>query len=247
MKNIKNSSEKLKNVYEVVYGPHAIVELLKAKKRKILTLYTTKTVTKAFERISKFLPRDVKIQYVERHILDRMAGADEHGGVVAAVTPFKYVSKVFDPSKKPFILILDAIQDVRNLGAILRSAYCSGVDGVILCKKSGAPLTPAAFKTSAGLAEYLDIYCSPSINAAISEVKNSGYNLYMAVIENGKSIIDVNFKKPLCIVIGNEEKGISKDVLSNGHLITIPQQRPDISYNASVAAGILLFYIKIKI
>lgn len=247
MKNIKNTSDKAKNLHEIVYGPHAIIELIKAKKRRLLTLYTTKVPTKGFERISKYLPRDVKIQYVERIILDRMSAMDDHGGVVAAVTPFKYASKIFDPTKKTHILLLDAIQDVRNLGAILRSAYCSGFEGVVLCKKSGAQLNAATFKTSAGLAEYLDIYCAPSISAAINDIKKAGYNLYMAVPEKGKSILDVFFQKPLCLVIGNEEKGISREVLGNGELITIPQSRTDISYNASVAAGILLFFAKNKV
>ena len=92
------------------------------------------------------------------------------------VSPFGYTSKVFNPTKKPFILLLDSLQDVRNLGAILRSAYWMGVDGVVLCKTKAAPLTAAAFKASAGLAEHLDIYVASSLKQAIAELKSVGYS-----------------------------------------------------------------------
>ena len=157
-----------------------------------------------------------------------------------------YAKNMFDPKKHSFILLLDAVQDVRNLGAILRSAYCAGVTGVVLCQKRGAPLTPAAFKTSAGLAEYLSIYQAPSMVAAVQELKRVGYNLYMAVLDNGKNALDISYENPICLVIGNEATGISKEVQKDGTLITLPQKRADISYNASVAAGILLFVLSHK-
>ena len=147
---------------------------------------------------------------------------------------------MFDAKKHPLILLLDGVQDVGNLGAILRSAYCSGVDGIVLCQRGGASLTPAVFKASAGLIEHLDIYVVPSIKHAIVQTKQAGYNLYMAVID-GQDVTKVELKQPACLVIGNEATGISKEVKKDGTLITIPQRSSDISYNASVAAGILLF------
>ena len=231
---------------ELIYGAHPIIEALKAKKRRLISIYTTKPLPKAWDRFQQYLPKSVpNIQYVSKDVLDRMSGTTEHNGILAWFTPFKFASKVFDPVKKPFILLLDSIQDVRNLGAILRSAYCTGVDGVVLCKGHSAPLTPAAFKASAGLAEHLDIYVAPSIKHAAFELKNAGYNLYMAVID-GKNVLDVEIKKPVCLVIGNEAIGITKDVVAFGQPITLPQRMPDISYNASVAAGILLFMISTK-
>jgi len=230
-----------KNTYELIYGPHAITEMLKAKRRRLVSIYTTKTLPKSWSRVKSYLPDRVNVQYVSRDALAKMSGTTDHSGLVALVTPFKYATKMFDPKRHPFILLLDGVQDVRNLGAILRSTYCTGINGVVLCKKGGASIGPAVCKTSAGLVEYLDIYQAPSINAAVSEIKAAGYALYMAVLKNGKNIMDVKYKTPKCLVIGNEATGISKDVVGSGELITIPQQRPDISYNASVAAGILLF------
>ena len=233
-------------VGELLYGAHPIIEMLKAKKRKLISLYTTKPLPKAWDRIEPHLPKFVpNIQYVSRDILDRMAGTADHNGIVAWVSPFKYCSNVFDPVKKPFILLLDSLQDVRNLGAILRSAYCTGVDGIVMCKTKAAPLTPAAFKASAGLAEHLDIYQTASLKQAVAELKSAGYNFYMAVL-NGKDASTVEYKKPLCLVIGNEASGIAPELQKMGQLVTLKQRTPDISYNASVAAGILMFLVADK-
>ena len=226
---------------ELLYGAHPIIEMLKAKRRKLISIYTTKPLPKSWDRLASYLPKHVaNIQYVSRDILDRMAGTTDHNSVVAWVSPFQYTSKVFDPAKKPFILILDSLQDVRNLGAILRSAYCTGVDGIVMCKTKAASLTPAALKASAGLAEHLDIYLAVSLKQAITELKQAGYSMYMAVLD-GQDATKVEYKKPLCIVIGNEATGISNDIKKLGTAVTLPQRTPDISYNASVAAGIMMF------
>lgn len=233
---------------EIVFGAHAIIELLRAKRRKVYSIYTTKKLPKAWGRVKAYLPKRIdNIQYVSRDVLTKMAGSSDHMGIVAMASPFQYYGKVFNPKDKPFILLLDGIQDVRNLGAILRSAYCTGVDGVVLCKKGGADITPAACKTSAGLVEYLDIYRAASIESAVQELSAAGYNLYMTVLDNGKDAMTVNYEDPKCLVIGNEETGISKEVAKRGERITLPQRREDISYNASVAAGIFLFLLSQKL
>jgi 23S rRNA (guanosine2251-2'-O)-methyltransferase len=232
---------------ELLYGAHPIIEMLKAKKRKLLSLYTTKPLPKAWDRLARYLPKHVpNIQYVSRDVLDRMAGTTDHNSVIALVSPYKYASTAFNPKQKPFILLLDSLQDVRNLGAILRSAYCIGVNGVVLCKTKAAPLTAAAFKASAGLAEHLDIYQVNSLKQAVAEFKNAGYNFYMAVLD-GEDATKVDYKTPLCLVIGNEAVGITPELKKMGHAITLPQRDPDISYNASVAAGISMFLIANKI
>ena len=115
---------------------------------------------------------------------------------------------------------------------------------MVLCQGNAAPLTAAAFKASAGLAEYLDIYRAASIKHAVMLAKEAGYNLYMAVLEGGTNAVEVSYKQPMCLVIGNEATGIAKDVQGSGTKITLPQSSPDISYNASVAAGILMFLLQ---
>lgn len=233
---------------EMIFGPHAIIEMLKAKRRKLISIYTTKPQPKSWDRVVRYLPKGVgNIQFVSKDVLQRISGTDDHGGIVAYVAPFKYSSKLFDPKQKPFILLLDSVQDVRNLGAILRTAYCVGITGVVIAKKGAAPLTPTVFKTSAGLAEYLDVYQAPSLAGAITDLKKVGYNFYMAVVEGGSDATKIEYNKPACLVIGSEATGIAKDLISKGTPITIPQTKSDISYNASVACGILLFWISQKL
>ncbi len=226
---------------QFVYGAHPVLELLKAKRRRIRTIYTTKPVPKAFKIIERHLPkRPIQIQYVSRDILNNMVGSTEHQSIIALAEPFPYRKKFFDPKKEPFIVMLDEIQDVRNLGAILRSCYCTGVDGVIITKRGGAPITSATIKASAGLAEHVPVYIAPSGPAGVQELQKAGYNIYMAAFK-GEDATQVSYQKPLCIVIGSESKGINPALLKKGTVITLPQRSSDISYNASVAAGILLF------
>ena len=235
-----------KTVGELIFGMHPVIELLAAKRRKLISLYSTKPVPKGWQNIEKILPKyHVPIQYVTREVLHRMAGSTDHQGVVAWVQPFPFRKKPFDSNKQPFLLMLDGIQDPRNLGAMLRSAYCTGVDGVVLTKKGASPLNAVAIKSSAGLAEHLEVYQSPSAQAAAQALVQAGYTLYLATLK-GENALQSTFTKPLCLVIGSEATGITKSILSMGAQITLPQRTADISYNASVAAGILLFLIGMR-
>lgn len=230
---------------EVVYGAHPIIEVLKAKRRRVTTLYTTKPEPRSWSRIKEYLPERLpQINIVTKDVLDRLTHNAEHMGVVAMVGQFPYRSKMFDPARHPFLVLIDSVQDVRNLGAILRTAYTMGVDGIVLAKTNAAPLNAASLKASAGLAEHLEIYQASSLKGALVDLKKAGYNLYMAVLEGGVDACAVEYKSPMVLVIGNEEKGITKEIQSQGTLITLPQRAPDISYNASVAAGMLMLVLK---
>lgn len=230
---------------EIVYGIHPVIEILKSKKRKIYSIYTTEVKPKAFLQIQKLLPDYVKINYVSKDLLNKMAQTTDHQSIVAKAGPFVFRSKFFDSNKDKFLLLIDSIQDTRNLGAILRSAYCTSVDGIIIPEKNSAPVNSVTLKSSAGLCENLQIYKSVNLKDTIKELKKLSYNIYMAAF-SGQDANKIDYKEPLCLVIGSEGKGISKDILNLGEKITLPQKDKDISYNASVAAGILLFNIAIK-
>lgn len=237
MKSIKNQP-----VGELIYGVRPILELIKAKKRKIISIYTTRPEPKVWREIEPLLPERVQIQYVAPDVLDRMVGTSDHQRVIAWVGQPIIRKKFFDPEKHKFLLMLDGIQDPRNLGAILRSAYCTGVDGVIITKRGSAPLNAAAIKASAGLAEHLEILIVSSAQEAVKLLQEAGYAVYLATLD-GADATKQAYRYPLCIVIGGEGSGISHQILNSGTRITLPQRTPDISYNASVAAGILLFLI----
>lgn len=229
---------------DALFGAHAIIEAIKAKKRSLHSIYTTKPAPKAFERIKKYLDQQKKIipiNYVPREALGKICESNDHMGVVAWMNSYPYQKKFFSPEKFPQILILDGIQDVKNLGAILRSAHCTNFDGVVISTNGCAKVTPATVKASAGLSEHLSIYLATSSSNAIKLAKEAGYNVYLAVLENGSNLFDIKIQKPLCLVIGNEEKGIKAELMKTGKTITLPQKNQNISYNASVAAGILMF------
>lgn len=232
---------------ELIYGIHPVRELLKAKRRKLLTVYTTKPAPKAWGTLEPLLGKGAQVRIVTRQTLNDIAQTTDHQGVVAWAAPFPIRKKAFDPIKHPYLLMLDGIQDPRNLGAIIRSAYCTGISGIIIPAKGSSPLSAAALKASAGLAEHVEIYQPTSPRMALQELKQAGYNLYLATVEHGESATQTIFKEPLCLVIGSEGGGIAPELRAMGTKITLPQRVNDISYNASVAAGILLFLIATKL
>jgi len=225
---------------EILYGVHPIIECLKAGKRRILALYMAKPEPKGWDRIKPYLVKQSPpIQYVTRDVLSRIAGSDDHMGIVAYVTPFIYASKPIVVSEKQRILLLDGVQDVHNLGAIVRSAYCTNFDAVLLTKQC-ARVVAGVFKASAGLAEHMPIYVIPSVTHTVTELKKMGYSIYMTVADGGVDATTVSYDAPLCLVIGSEERGIDAKARALGTKVTLPQ-RDTSSYNASVAAGIFLF------
>jgi len=247
MKDVSLKKKDKKPLGELIFGVHPLLELLKAKKRKLISIYTTRPEPKAWNDIKKQMPKyPVAIQYVKRDILHKMAGTTDHQGIVSWVQAFGYRKKFFNPEKHRFLVMLDGIQDPRNVGAILRSSYCTGADGIILIKKGSSGLTAVALKASAGLAEHMEIFVAPSAQSAVQLLKEAGYAIYTAVFD-GQNATQCVYKQPLCLVIGSEGFGVSKSVLKDGIPVTIAQKEAAISYNASVAAGILLFLIGTQI
>ncbi|MBP6870254.1 RNA methyltransferase [Candidatus Babeliales bacterium] len=231
----------------VIYGVHPIIELLQSKRLKIGAIYTLKNPIKSWTSISKMIPSHIQVSMVTRETLDNVAGSKDHQGILAFVGDFPFSQAMFTPDKQKFVVVLDEIQDVRNLGAILRSAYCTGVDGVVLVRANAASLTASAIKASAGLAIHLPIHLASTVKSAVIELKKSGYHIYSATLGGTESVANFQFQDPAVLIIGNEEVGISADVARLGTRILLPQRRSDISYNASVAGGILMYTIGLQL
>lgn len=226
---------------EIIFGIHPVIELLRAKKRKITHIYTTSPVPKQWNVIQALLPAyPIEIKHVSRDALSKIAGGTEHQGVVAYAQPFIFHGKPFDAQKYPSLIVLDGIQDPRNLGAIIRSASCTNTSGVLITQKQSAPLNAVALKASAGLAEHIPIRLVPSAEIAAHELKDAGYAIYCGLF-GGTDVRKVSFKSPYALVVGSEGAGVSTVFKKVGTAVTVPQRAPDISYNASVAAAILLF------
>ena len=170
-------------------------------------------------------------------------------GVIALKRDFKFSSldEIISETKKtslPLILILDEIQDPHNVGAILRSAECSGVNGIILTKHNSAKITSTVTKTSAGSTEHLKICQVNNLSQTIDELKEKGFWIVGSFLENAKNYTEVDYKIPIALIVGNEEKGIRKLTASKcDFLVKIPMTGKIQSLNVSVATGILLFEI----
>jgi 23S rRNA (guanosine2251-2'-O)-methyltransferase len=233
-------------VLDLIYGVHPVLELLKQKNRKVVELYTLKPEPKIWRQIKELLPKyPVTVHAFTRQALSEKLGTTDHQGIAALVQPYAYKKQFFSPAKEQRLLMLDSIQDVRNLGAIIRTAYCAGVNGIILTKC--APLHAAAFKASAGLAERIGIYQAPSPAVALQLLKTAGYTIYVAALSKKPNAYTLSYAQPLCLVVGNEEDGVSPETVKAGITVMLPQASADVSYNVSVATGMLLATIAQKI
>jgi len=170
-------------------------------------------------------------------------------GVAASKSEQKFydIYEIISESKKsqfPLLLILDSIQDTHNVGAILRSADCSGVDGIIITKNNSAPINETVVKTSAGASEHVKIALINNLAQTIDELKKKGFWIVGSYLEGAKDYTSIDYKIPIALIVGNEEKGIRKLTADKcDHLVRIPMKGKIQSLNVSVATGVLLFEI----
>ena len=170
-------------------------------------------------------------------------------GVVAIKSAYKFYSldeiiKVTKSSTAPLILMLDSIQDTHNAGAILRTAECSGVHGVIVTKHNSAPINSTVVKTSAGATEHVKIAQVNNLANTIDKLKTNGFWIIGSSLEDAKPFTEVDYNIPVALIVGNEEKGIRRLTAEKcDHLVKIPMTGKIQSLNVSVATGIILFEI----
>jgi len=189
----------------------------------------------------------IRPNYVPVEKLNRLTRKN-HQGVVAFISdvPFYRVENIipelFEEGKVPFILILDRLTDVRNFGAICRTAECVGIHVVVIPEKGGAPINSDAIKTSAGAMYNIKICKEPNLAHAVDFLQQSGISVFSATEKAQKLIYDVDFTEPCAIVMGNEETGISKEVLHHSdEKIKLPIEGKTQSLNVSVACGAILY------
>jgi len=149
---------------------------------------------------------------------------------------------IYESGENPFVLVLDQISDVRNFGAIIRTAECAGVHAVVIPKKGSAQINPDAVKTSAGALHTMPVCRNEELSEAVKFLKDSGLHI-VAATEKAKNIYhNARFDAPLAIILGSEEKGISEKILELAdEKIKIPLKGKIESLNVSVTAGILIY------
>jgi len=240
---------------ELLFGVNPVREALRGS-RGVFELYVQSTATD--HRLENILAlakeRGVRVIKREREDLTRMCGSSHHQGMALKVAPFPYsdvddiISKASERSNGGFILILDGIQDPHNLGALIRTAACAGVDGVIIPKDRACGITSAAEKASAGAVETIPVAQVTNIAQTLESLKKSGYWVYGLAGEAGQSLYSIEFSGSVVIVVGSEGEGIRPLVRKQcDMLMSIPLFGGVGSLNASVAGGIALFEVAKKL
>ena len=189
----------------------------------------------------------VPVQVVPNVKLDTF-NAGVHEGCIALKSRITYQSlqEVIDwvvgAGRSPLFLMLDGITDVRNIGGIARTAYCTGVDAIIIPDKGVGALQEDAMLTSAGALEKIAICRVDSLFKAVDTLHLNGVQVYATQMKGGTSLKDANFVEPCCIILGSEDKGIYPALLKGADAtVYIPMQGDFDSLNVSVSTGIILF------
>ncbi len=197
--------------------------------------------------LAKARDKKIPIKEVDRTKLDYITGNSTHQGIVAfaAVKEYSTVEEILEYAESkgeaPFLMVLDEVEDPHNLGAIIRTAECAGVHGVIVPKRRSASLSYTVGKASAGAVEYMRVARVTNIANLIDDLKARGVWVYGADM-NGTDYSKCDFSGACAIVIGNEGKGISRLVREKCDVIvSLPMKGQINSLNASVAAGILMY------
>ena len=233
---------------KLIYGTHSILEALDAGKEidKIFIRRGLKTdETQQVARIAR--ERVIPMQYVPSEKLDRLT-TKNHQGIVAFIAEIEYTSLeqlipiIYEEGRAPFFVILDGITDVRNFGAIARTAECTGVDAIIIPDKGSVSVTGDAIKTSAGALHRVAVCRVSSISHTIRMLQDNGIKVVTASEKASTIYTEESLQYPCAIVMGSEEVGPSEDTIRlSDSLIRIPQVGSIGSLNVSVAAGVILY------
>lgn len=194
--------------------------------------------------------RKIIVTEIEKNKLNQIAQTPNNQGVIAIVPPYDYceVEDILDEAKrkneKPFILILDGIEDPHNLGSIIRTAETAGVHGIIIPKRRAASVNSTVSKVSAGAVEYMKIARVNNINETIRYLKEQDVWICGTDMDTDTIYTKQDYKMPIAIVIGSEGFGMSRLVKENcDFLVKIPMKGRITSLNASVSAGIIMYEV----
>ena len=233
-----------------IYGIRTVIEAIRSGEKTIDKIFIQIGLTGRLINELEALIRKNKLKssYVPTQKLNRLSKKN-HQGVIARISPIKFyeinqiIEKIED-KKDALILILDQINDVRNFGAIIRTAEVSGVDAIIIQNQSSAPINADTVKTSAGGVFNVPICKVSHIKDAIYHLKSSKIMIIATSEKAEKNIYDLSLKKSLAIIMGSEERGISPSVLKlSDEMVKLPMFGKIESLNVSVASGIFLYEV----
>lgn len=232
----------------LIFGIRAVIEAVNAGKEIDKVFIQKEAQGDLMQELMKTLKKNsVNFSYVPVEKLNRLT-SNNHQGAVASIAPVTFykletlVESVIESGKKPLFLILDQLSDARNFGAIIRTAECTGVDGIIVQKQGSAPVNGDTVKTSAGAVFNVPICKVDHIKDAIFYLQGSGVKTVAATEKTDNTLYDLDFNEPLAIIMGSEDKGINPSVLKIvDEKAKLPMFGTISSLNVSVACGAFLY------
>lgn len=238
---------------QIIYGLRPVMEAVKSGKGIDKIFFQSNLQGKLFFELKALLAQSgktISTQYVPIEKLDKLVGKQNHQGVVAQLSLIEYrdieeiIEEIENNNEKPFLLMLDSITDVRNLGAIARSAECAGVHALILPQQSTAPINQDAIRTSAGALLRLPVCRVANPKTLLNLVKSLNITTYVATEKAKESYTSMNAEEALMIIMGNEEKGVNPQIIKMAdRLLSIPIKGCIESLNVSVAAGVMMYEV----
>lgn len=248
--NSENHSAPSTRHSALIFGVSPVFELLRANSRRIEKIYIADGAQerRLAENVKLAREKNIKIRKVSREELSKIAGEDaNHQGIIAFTSPAEYANadellKEIAAKENSLTVILDGIEDPRNLGAILRTAECAGADGVFIPERRAAHLTETVVKTSAGATEHIKIAKATNLNRLIEELKENHIWTVGTSMDAEINYTDWDWTTPSALVLGSEGKGLHRLTAEKCDiLVKIPLLGNIESLNVSVAAGVILY------
>ncbi len=234
----------------MIYGTRAVMEAIVAH-REIEKIYVQAGLSNDLikELIHTAKVNGVPFSFIPQQKLNRLSSKN-HQGVICMLSAVRYVpvenliDKAYQEGRQPFFLLLDRITDVRNFGAIARTAECAGLDGIIVEEKGNAPITADAIKTSAGALNHLPVCRVKDLVKTVQLLQENGIQVIGCTEKAEKTLYEAEMNVPTALLMGSEEDGISPELLKKvDHLAMIPMTGKINSLNVSVAAGVAIYEV----
>lgn len=233
---------------DFVFGTRAVIEAIRAGRSIDKVLIKNGLSNELFGELYQLIKEfEIPFQYVPLEKINRITRKN-HQGVLALMASVEFfriediLPAIFEKGEEPLILLLDQVTDVRNFGAIVRSAECAGVHAVVIPEKGAARIGADAVKTSAGALNIVPVCRSANMGTTIDFLKNSGITVVAATEKAADDYTRVGMSGPLAIIMGAEDKGISPAMLrAADHLAKIPILGTIGSLNVSVAASLMMY------
>lgn len=235
---------------DVLYGFHAVREALRAGSRPLLRILVSRQDRQSAELFRLARAAQVPVHVEPKRSLDRLVAAGKHQGIIGLVAsksfaePEAMLASARGRGEAPFLLILDGVEDPRNLGAVLRTAEAAGVHGVVIPERRSVGLTATVAKAAAGALEHLPVGRVRNISYLIESLQAEGLWIYALTPAARKSYTALDFRGPVALVLGGEGRGVRPGVLQKcDESASIPMLGRVESLNVSVAAAILMYEV----